>query len=150
MSMIDTPMMEALSRFLDVDVARNKLITANVANIDTPGFRTRDLDFRAELRRARVLERSGELGAETEMESESGSGIFSYASDVAHAPAAYVPVVRRVRGLLERPDGNNVNVERESMLLAEGQMKFNLGIQLLKDEFHSISQAINSGGGMSS
>ncbi len=137
--MIDTPMMEALSRFLDVDVARNKLITANVANIDTPGFQTRDLDFRAELRRARVLEPN--------MESE--GGVLSYASEVSYAPA-YVPVVRRVRGLLERPDGNNVNVERESLLLAEGQMKFNLGIQLLKDEFHTISQAINSGGGTSS
>jgi flagellar basal-body rod protein FlgB len=51
-----------------------------------------------------------------------------------------------VRGLLERPDGNNVSVERESLLLAEAQMKFNLGIQLLKDEFHGISMAINSGG----
>jgi flagellar basal-body rod protein FlgB len=135
MSMIDTPMMEALGRFLDVDVARHKLITANLANIDTPGFRTRDLDFRAELRRARVRE--------PELENE--GGVFSYASDVA-----YAPVVRRLRGLLERPDGNNVSVERESLLLAEGQMKFNLGIQLLKDEFHTVSQAINSGGGTSS
>jgi flagellar basal-body rod protein FlgB len=138
--MIDTPMMEALSRFLDVDVARHKLITANLANIDTPGFRTRDLDFRAELRRAQVVE----------PDTESEGGAFSYASEVAYAPATYVPVVRRVRGLLDRPDGNNVNVERESLLLAEGQMKFNLGIQLLKDEFHSIAQAINSGGGTSS
>jgi flagellar basal-body rod protein FlgB len=140
MSMIDTPMMEALSRFLDVDVARNKLITANVANIDTPGFRTRDLEFRTELRRARLRE----------PDAESEGGVLSYASEVSYAPVTYIPVVRRVRGLLERPDGNNVNVERESLLLAEGQMKFNLGIQLLKDEFHSISQAINSGGGTSS
>ena len=58
--------------------------------------------------------------------------------------ASYAPVARPVRGLLERPDGNNVSVERESLLLAETQMKFNLGVQLLKDEFHSISQAINS------
>ena len=56
MSMIDTPMTEALSRFLDVDVARHKLITSNLANIDTPGYRTRDLDFGAELRRAGMQE----------------------------------------------------------------------------------------------
>jgi flagellar basal-body rod protein FlgB len=55
-----------------------------------------------------------------------------------------------VRGLLERPDGNNVSLERESLLLAEAQMNYNLGVQLLKDEFHTISQAINSGGGTSS
>jgi len=33
--MIDDPMTEALSRFLDVNVARHKLIAANLANIDT-------------------------------------------------------------------------------------------------------------------
>jgi len=125
--MIDTPMTEALSRFLDVNVARHKLIASNLANIDTPGYRTRDLDFRAELARADIEDFAGNEGAS-----------LSY--------AAYAPVARPVRGLLERPDGNNVSVERESLLLAETQMKFNLGVQLLKDEFHGISQAINSGG----
>jgi len=126
MSMIDTATTEALSRFLDVDVARLKLIAANLANIDTPGYQTRDLDFHAELARA---------SAEAAMDD---GGILSYAS--------YAPVARRVRGLMQRPDGNNVSVERESLLLAETQMKYNLAVQLLKDEFHGISQAINSGG----
>lgn len=138
MSMIETKMMGALGRFLDVDVARMKLIGSNMANIDTPGFQTRDLDFRAELSRA-AAETAG---------SEAGLSYASYGS-AAFAHAAYAPVVKRVRGLLERPDGNNVSVERESLLLAETQMKFNLGVQLLKDEFHGISQAINSGGGTS-
>jgi flagellar basal-body rod protein FlgB len=127
MSMIDSPMIEALGRFLDVDVARHKLITSNLANIDTPGFRTRDLDFRAELARAAAP------GSESE-------GGLLYASS-----ASYSPVARPVRGLLERPDGNNVSVERESLLLSETQMKFSLGVQLLKDQFHEISAAINSG-----
>lgn len=129
--MTDDPMIEALSRFLDVNVARHKLIASNLANIDTPGYHTRDLDFRAELAR---------IDASNELDSEWGS--LSYAS--------YAPVARPVRGLLQRPDGNNVSVERESLLMAETQMKFNLGVQLLKDEFHGISQAINSGGGTSS
>jgi flagellar basal-body rod protein FlgB len=131
--MIDTPMIEALSRYLDVNVARNKLITANMANVDTPGYRTRDLDFRAELARA---DRGGELGGELGAEAS-----LSYASNTA--------VSRPVRGLLLRPDGNNVSVEREGLLLAETQMRFSLGIQLLRDEFKDISQAINSGGSSS-
>jgi len=126
MSMIETATCEALSRFLDVDVGRLKLIAANLANIDTPGYQTRDLDFRAELARASFQE---------------ASEPYSYAS-----PVAYSPLPKRVRGLLERPDGNNVSVERESLLLAETQMKYNLAVQLLKDEFHTVSQAINSGG----
>jgi flagellar basal-body rod protein FlgB len=130
MSIIDTATTETLGQFLDVDVARYKLIASNLANIDTPGYRTRDLDFRAELKRAHD-------GAEA-----FGGTSLSY--------AAYGPLPRRVRGLLERPDGNNVSIERETLLLADAQMKYNLGVQLLKDEFHTISQAINSGGTSSS
>ena len=125
-SMIATPLTDALGRFLDVDVARYKLVAGNLANIDTPGYRTRDLDFHSELRRA-AAEENG-----------IGEGLLQTAS--------FHPGARQVRGLIERPDGNNVSVERESLLLAEAQMKFNLGIQLLKDQFHTISMAINSGG----
>ena len=123
--MIESSVTEALGRFLDVDIARYKLIGTNLANIDTPAYRTRDLDFRAELRRAE------------QRDPEDSTGFHL---------AAFYPVAREVRGLLERPDGNNVSVERESLLLAEAQMKFNLGVQLLKDQFHLISSAINSGG----
>jgi flagellar basal-body rod protein FlgB len=128
--MIDTSMTDALGRFLDVDVARYKLIAVNLANIDTPGYHTRDLDFRSELRRAAAAEASGIDDAQ----------LASFSSN---------PVPHNVRGLMERPDGNNVSVERESLLLAEAQMKFNLGVQLLKDQFHTISLAINSGGSTS-
>lgn len=124
--MIATSMTEALGRFLDVDVARYKLVSTNLANIDTPGYRARDLDFRAELERA----------SEESFAEENGS---------LHT-ASFTPVARQIRGLVERPDGNNVSIERESLLLAETQMKFNLGVQLLKDQFHTISLAINSGG----
>jgi flagellar basal-body rod protein FlgB len=138
--MIDTQMTDALGRFLDVDVARYKLIGANMANIDTPGYRTRDLDFRAE------LERANRSASQEEWTDSAGSfpGNLSYASLTSSSP-----VSRPVRGLMERPDGNNVSVERESLLLAEVQMKYNLGVQLLKDQFHQISTAINSGGASS-
>jgi flagellar basal-body rod protein FlgB len=125
-SMMEDSTVEALSRFLDVDVALYKLISANVANIDTPGYRTLDLDFRAELRRA---------ATETEEDAFTGGEL-----------ASFTPVAHAVRGLMERPDGNSVSLERESLLLADAQMKYNLGIQLLKDEFHSLAAAINSGG----
>jgi flagellar basal-body rod protein FlgB len=117
MSMIDTPTTEVLSRFLDLAVFRRTLITANLANIDTPNYRTRDIDFRRELERI--------------------SAGFAYA-DVR-------PMARPVEGLLERPDGNNVSVEREGLLLAETQLRYQTGIQLLKVEFHRLSTAINEG-----
>jgi flagellar basal-body rod protein FlgB len=128
--MINTMMIDALGRFLDVDVARYKLIATNLANIDTPRYRTRDLNFHAELQRD---------AAESSPAAASGE----------LPEAAFSPVSFAVSGLIERPDGNNVSIERESLLMAETQMKYNLAAQLLKEQFHLISTAINSGGSTS-
>jgi flagellar basal-body rod protein FlgB len=117
MSMIDTSFDLALGRFLDLTVFRQGLITSNLANIDTPGYRTRDVNFGQELERA-------------------GGGLEF---------AVFAPAVRQVRGLAERPDGNNVSLERETLLLAESQLHFNLGVQLLRGEFHTLSAAIREG-----
>lgn len=114
---ITTPELQRLERYLDVSVLRHSLISSNLANVDTPGYRTRDVDFAAELRRA--------------------NGGMEY--------ALFVPTVRPVLGLLERPDGNNVSLERESLLLARTQLGFNTGVQLLRAEFRRLSLAINEG-----
>jgi flagellar basal-body rod protein FlgB len=50
-----------------------------------------------------------------------------------------------VQGLMERPDGNNVNLDREGLLLAQTQLQFRMGIDLIKDEFHRIQTAIEEG-----
>jgi flagellar basal-body rod protein FlgB len=120
MNDVSTPMMNLLEKALDVTEQRHKLVVANMANIDTPGYQTKDLDFRSELRRAVT---TGPTEEET-----------------------FLPVARSVPGLLERPDGNNVSLDREGLLLAETQMQFGLGIQLLQHEFHNLMSAINEGG----
>jgi flagellar basal-body rod protein FlgG len=45
MPTIDTPMLKTLAHFLDVTSFRHTLIASNMANIDTPGFRRRRLQF---------------------------------------------------------------------------------------------------------
>jgi len=115
--MIDDPTITALSHFLDLNVLRSELVMSNLANIDTPGYRTRDLNFRLEL--------------------EQAGGSLSY--------AAFAPAVHPVQGLIERPDGNNVSLERESLLLADTQMRFNAAVQLLRDRFKTLSSAIHEG-----
>ena len=114
---VSTPMMHLLEKFLDLTSQRHKLVVANMANIDTPGYRTKDLDFRGELQRA-----------------ANGGG-----------DPNFLPVARSVPGLLERPDGNNVSMDREGLLMAEVQMQFGLGVQLLHHEFQNILTAINEG-----
>jgi flagellar basal-body rod protein FlgB len=49
---------------------------------------------------------------------------------------------RQVNGLPERPDGNNVNIDRESMLLSQTQLQYQLGVQLVKSQLHTLYSAI--------
>ncbi len=117
MSWLDSAGDNLLARYLDLTAMRQALITSNIANIDTPGYRTRDIDFHGELMRAM------QNGREATTE----------------------PIVREVQGLIARPDGNNVSIDRESMLLSEVQLQFNAAEQLLKSDFKTLSQAINEG-----
>jgi flagellar basal-body rod protein FlgB len=41
-----------LERYMDLLSARQKLVASNVANVDTPGYRTQDIDFASEFRNA--------------------------------------------------------------------------------------------------
>jgi flagellar basal-body rod protein FlgB len=41
-----------LERYMDLLSVRQKLVASNIANADTPGYHTRDLDFQAEFTRA--------------------------------------------------------------------------------------------------
>jgi len=50
--MSSMPIIQFLERFLNVTSDRQSLVINNMANIDTPGYRTRDVDFRAELEHA--------------------------------------------------------------------------------------------------
>lgn len=38
-----------IERYMTVLSARQKLVAANIANADTPGYKTKDIDFQAEL-----------------------------------------------------------------------------------------------------
>jgi flagellar basal-body rod protein FlgB len=49
MSLVETPLMQRLSHFLDATAYRGGIIADNIANIDTPGYHARDLDFRSQL-----------------------------------------------------------------------------------------------------
>jgi len=57
------PVATQLERYLDLLSVRQSLVTSNIANVDTPGYQTKDIDFVDELRRAsgspEVLEAGG-------------------------------------------------------------------------------------------
>lgn len=120
-----SPNLSTLERFLKLTTTREQAIASNMANVDTPGYRTRDVNFQAEMRKA----------------TENNSPMLLNASFAPGQDAA----TTEVRGLMERPDGNNVNLDREGLLLSEAQLQYQLGIQLVKHQFHSLLSAINGG-----
>ena len=46
------PLSTNLERYMDLLSARQKLVVSNIANADTPGYKTRDIDFQSEFRNA--------------------------------------------------------------------------------------------------
>jgi flagellar basal-body rod protein FlgB len=117
MNWIETPSMQRVEHFLDLVTFRHELVSSNLANVDTPGYRTQDIDFEGEMRRA---------GQRLE-----GDPV--------------PPHVQEVRGLIERPDGNNVSLERETLALAQIQLQYRAGVELLRNEIHILQSAINEG-----
>ena len=115
---IETRTSEQVARYLDLAVSQMKMTAANMANIDTPGYRAVGMDFEAEMREAM---RGVEVGRE------------------ARAPRA-----RFVDGLVSRPDGNDVSLDRESLNLAEAQLKFKTGVALLRGQYQQVLDAIHA------
>jgi flagellar basal-body rod protein FlgB len=52
--------------------------------------------------------------------------------------------VKAVDGLIARPDGNNVSLDREGLNLAEAQLKFKTGVSLLHLEYQRVMNAIHA------
>jgi flagellar basal-body rod protein FlgB len=126
---VTTPLADELGRYLDLASQRMQLIASNMANVDTPGYRAQDIDFKKEFARA-----AGQIAAERQ------------GQDINGVDAARSASVESVDGLIERPDGNNVSIDRESMALGQLQLEFRSAAALLKREFTRMSEAIHEDG----
>jgi flagellar basal-body rod protein FlgB len=114
--MADVSMLQRLQGYLQLTNERQQLIVSNMANVDTPGYHTKDVNFQSAMQH--VMQ-----GSEANV-----------------SPAAL-----EVENLPRRMDGNNVNIDRESLLLSQSQLQYQLGVQLVKSEFHKLYTAIKEG-----
>jgi flagellar basal-body rod protein FlgB len=116
-NMATTPTLQLLQGYLKVTSDRQQTVAANMANVDTPGYHTKDINFQSAMQH-----------------------VMNEGNDVRLGN-----VSSEVEGLPERPDGNNVNIDRESMLMAQTQLQYQMGVQLIKAEFHRLLAAIKDG-----
>jgi len=113
------PVSTQLDRYLTLVSQRQKLVASNIANADTPGFRTQDFDFEAQLHAA----------LQTPADSTPGQ-----------------PTASAVPGLRVKNDGNNVDLDREARLLSENALRFNMATQFLRSQLKDLHSAITGGG----
>jgi flagellar basal-body rod protein FlgB len=106
-----------MEQYLNLLSTRQKLVAANVANNDTPGFRTKDIDFQ-----------------------------FEFMSQMESPDPHPKPHVIEPEGLKIKNDGNNVSLDREMRLLSETALRFQFVGQLLRGQMSQMRMAIKDGG----
>jgi flagellar basal-body rod protein FlgB len=116
MMQVTTPMSEALGRYLDLASNQMKMTAGNMANVDTPGYKTQGFDFEREFL--------------TKLNEPTDTSSLRTAGDVD--------------GLVSRPDGNNVSMDREGMQLAKTQLQFRIAAELLKHQYSGVMAAIHA------
>jgi flagellar basal-body rod protein FlgB len=124
----DTAIMAALGRQMTRAVQRQAVAAGNLANLDTPGYRARDVQFGDELDR------------------QLGAGLR--ATDPRHLGSSSGPdrgVASEAPGLQARRDGNNVQLDRELLSLGRASGEFNRAQTVLAAKFRLVRYAINEG-----
>lgn len=109
-------MIQLMDHSLTLATQRQTLIASNLANIDTPGYRTRDFDFEGALQAAL----SSDSGQNSPTSLIRTNPMHLQGSSDGQLPATSDPM----RPDSERNDGNDVSLDRENMLMARTQMTY--------------------------
>ena len=120
----DAALVAALRRQMTVAAARQVATTGNLANLDTPGYKTKEVSFESALAQKLLPVNS------THPRHGAGSG----------APG--IPVAE-VQGLQERRDGNNVQVDRELMAMNQAAGDFAAAQTAMAAKFRLVRYALN-------
>ncbi len=120
---------DVLDRALDASSLRETVITNNLANVDTPGYKRREVDFESLLRQE--LDKIKWNSLDQKMEDV----------DLSHLNAG-VHYDMQAYGYDYRLDGNNVDVDVENVELASEQLRYQLISDSVTQEFSRLRTAM--------
>lgn len=136
--LFDNPLLE---RALDASWARNEVISNNIANVDTPGYKRMDVNFDEYLRAA--VNKSTISGVVSNSRNVSVNGNSDNDSDTESLPKLKVTTDYSTTSM--RMDGNNVDIDSEATELAKNQILYNAYTTLLNKDYSMLRTAIREG-----
>lgn len=118
-----------LDKAADAANSRNEIISNNIANVDTPNYKRKDVSFQSYLEQALIGgesldERVSEINTHL---SDFGGLIYTDSSTLSY-----------------RLDGNNVDIDTESAMLAENQIRYNALVEQIGQEFARYKTVLSS------
>lgn len=124
-----------LEKALDATWLRNEVITQNIANVDTPGYKRKTVQFEQMLNSA--------------LEQKEIEGATSHPRHIPIGRSSIEKVPIRVTqdnaSLNYRLDGNNVDIENEMAEEGKNIIQYNTLAQKLNGEFRKLKSAISEG-----
>lgn len=120
---------ELLQRGAAFAVRRHAILAQNLANVETPGYRGQDLTFARQLD---LVQQSRALPVALELRGPAG----------AREAGLDVRLVRAPDGP-PRPDGNDVDVDRQMVKIAETTLYHNAVVHLLIAKLNAMKTAIS-------
>jgi flagellar basal-body rod protein FlgB len=117
-----------LGTSLDATSKRNSIISNNIANVNTPNYKRKDISFETELKNAFVNATGNTVDSRVKELNLStlGQNVYTDYSELSY-----------------RYDGNNVDIDTENAILAENQIKYNGLMELLNKDFDALQSVMN-------
>ncbi|TWT31226.1 Flagellar basal body rod protein FlgB [Posidoniimonas corsicana] len=129
------PVLEQVVNFAQ---ARHGVLAGNIANLDTPGYKTRDLSpelFQENLKQA--IEESRRPASPGQ---SAASGATGAASTTNYD--AFAKVEDSLKGIL-RHDGVDVSLEHQIAEISKNHAQHNLAVNLMNSQFRQLRAAIS-------
>ena len=121
--------LERMKSFLDFSIQQQNVITSNLANLETPGYRTKQLIFEEVLRDQRQQPRLQTSNARHQTDK----------------PILLRDQARVVETGAMGHDRNDVDMDRQLSHLAQNLLKFSTVAQLMQKHIHLLQYSIREG-----
>lgn len=137
MNLFENTRIPILSKALDAYSLRHQVISSNIANIGTPGYKSQSVQFENALSSAMS---AGAVSGDVTNAKHIGIGIQST------APDGPISVTENNPGTVDEEDLksgiNDVDVDVEMAELAKNQIRFKYASRLLSESFRGIQKSI--------